>query len=71
MVNSSGIFNAEGTGHARIIAEESANGKKVDLTLIWLTVVKEKTVSPPLFVKRIVSTIAPGHNQRRDPFGDD
>jgi hypothetical protein len=36
------------------------------LTLIWLTVVKEKTVSPPLRTKGMTSVIAPGHNQRRD-----
>ena len=32
--------------------------------LIWLTVVKEKTVSPPL-LKRFFSSIDPGHSQRR------
>jgi len=41
-------------------------GKKVDWTLIWLTVVKEKTVSPPLRTKGMTAVIAPGHNQRRD-----
>jgi len=41
------------------------------LTLIWLTVVKEKTVSLSPCMKVDVSAIAPGHNQRRDPFGDD
>lgn len=35
-------------------------------TLIWLTVVKEKTVSPPLHAKGMMSVIAPGHDQRRD-----
>lgn len=40
---------------------------KVDLTLIWLTVVKEKTISLPLCL-RVVLALAPGHNQRRDPI---
>ena len=37
-----------------------------NITLIWLTVVKEKTVSPPLRTKGMISVIAPGHDQRRD-----
>lgn len=50
---------------------ETGNAKLKDPTLIWLTVVKEKTVSPPLRAKGMTSVIAPGHDQRRDLFGDD
>lgn len=72
MIDGAGVFDAEGACHAATLAREKADCKEKDLTLIWLTVVKEKTVSLPLLnLKGIVSAIAPEHNQRRDPFGDD
>jgi hypothetical protein len=66
MVDSACVFYPERAGHEVRIAEKRAKCNKRDLTLIWLTVVKEKTVSPPLRTKGMTSVIAPGHNQRRD-----
>ena len=49
VIDGTGVFYAEGAGHAAMVSEKRANVKIKDLTLIWLTVVKEKTVSLPLF----------------------
>jgi len=66
VIDCAGILYAERAGHEKKIAKGTTIVKPQDLTLIWLTVVKEKTVSPPLRTKGMTSVIAPGHNQRRD-----